>query len=65
MKWTNLDNLVRRVTAFESFEDMISARHGSYFPSLYGTGGHQLARVYDFAMRISGDSRRAYFGGGR
>ena len=65
------DELVRLVSAFQSFDALVNAK-GGYRPSIWlNKGQHrinaakrELARRYDTHMYICGDSRRAYRGDG-
>lgn len=57
----NLDGLVIECSAFESFDDLLSAK-GSYRPSLDVSCFNRgvLADCYDAMMEEFGDERRAY-----
>lgn len=59
-----IDDMTRRVSAFSSFEDLLSAG-GNYRPSLRVSKGPdseecRLAEIYDMEQEIRGDGRRAY-----
>lgn len=64
---TNLDNVVRKYTAFGSFLELIHTPR--YRPTLYTTASLLaterkaltfLADFYDYHQRLLGDPRRAY-----
>jgi len=57
------EDLTKRATAFPSFRDLIEAG-GNYRPTLKTSEGpdsdeYMLAELYDRAMEMRGDSRRA------
>ncbi|MEE8473534.1 MAG: hypothetical protein V3S82_10245 [Dehalococcoidia bacterium] len=57
------DELTTRLSAFNSFRELIEETHSGYRPTLKGTGDSvELANLYDFAMELRGDSRRAFRG---
>jgi hypothetical protein len=64
-----IETITKRVTAFPSFEAMLTAQ-GSYRPSFYIRGKSaadkrmiiRLADAYDIAQELRGDERRAYRG---
>ena len=69
----NLDKLTKKITAFDSFQDLLDAK-GGYYPSLRCSPIHgrridsthlncrNLADAYDKAQAERGDGRRAYRG---
>ena len=71
MRDMGCDELVRLVSAFQSFDALVNAK-GGYRPSIWlNKGQHrinaakrELARRYDTHMHICGDARRAYRGDG-
>lgn len=60
-----LDNLIRSLTGFTSFADLLNAK-GSYRPSVnvtcpeYGARFTIIADAFDAEMETRGDDRRAY-----
>lgn len=64
MELKKAERLTVKVTAFPTFRDLLEAG-GNYRPTLHTSKGtksaeHQLADLYDRAMEMRGDSRRAF-----
>jgi hypothetical protein len=59
-----LDDLTRRLTAFDSMDDMVLHTAPSYRPTLRPLNWRYvlLADAYDWRMTRRGDARRAYRG---
>lgn len=62
------DELTRKLSAFDSFEDLLRGSHDGtvtgYRPSLTrrNADNRELADLYDQAQQMRGDKRRAYRG---
>ena len=65
---TRADELTKKLTAFDTFEDMLRGSHDgtktSYRPSLTKRNQEtrELADLYDAAQEARNDTRRAYRG---
>lgn len=58
---TRADELTKKLTAFDTFVDMLNAK-GSYRPSIGSSKSperKELADLYDAAQEARGDKRRA------
>jgi len=62
-----LDDLTRKLTAFDSMDDMVLHTAPSYRPTILPRDWRHvlLADAYDWRMARRGDSRRAWRGVGR